>query len=376
MTIARVLVAAALLWGGATAVRSAESVEEQRERLRRVQTELERKRREKEQSDRRAREYRQEADRIGRELEGARRALENTESQLLETERKRAATEERMRASRRSLGAWEDKLSALLAAHYQRRTVGAEGAFPLWAYEAAVLTERVTGLNFAVENHAEVVAIRDQLFAIEEELRNLRTAKTRDERRIGNARDQMRKLAQTEEGRRALLSRQIEDLHASAARFERMIQDLLEKERRARTVVKPRGAPAAADRWRGRVGWPVPGPVVEKFGRTHHPELDTYVISNGVRLRPAAGSAVTAVRDGEVLFAGPFMNYGLMALVSHVDGLHTICANLGDLAVTAGQKVVEGQTIGRAGRDDQGRPVVYFEMRVDGDPVDPERWVK
>lgn len=375
MTRARVLLAALWLWGPAAA-RSAETVEEQRERLRRVQSELDRKHREKEQADRRAREYRQEADRIGRELEGARRALENTDSQLVETERNRAATEERMRTSRRSLGAWEDKLSAVLATHYRRRTVGAEGTFPLWSYEAAVLNDRVTGLNFAVENHADVVAIRDQLLSIEEELRNLRTSKTRDERRIGNARDQMRLLARTEEGRRALLARQIDDLNASAARFERMIQDLLEKERRARSTVKPRGTAAAADRWRGRVGWPVTGAVVEKFGRTHHPELDTYVISNGVRLRPAAGSPVTAVRDGEVLFAGPFMNYGLMALVSHVDGLHTICANLGDLTVSAGQKVMEGQTIGRAGRDDQGRPVVYFEMRVDGDPVDPERWVK
>jgi len=375
LTSARVLLAALWLWGPTTA-RSAETVDDQRERLRRVQSELDRKRREKEQADRRAREYRQEADRIGRELEGARRALENTESQLLETERKRAATEDRMRTSRRSLGAWEDKLAALLATHYRRRTVGAEGAFPQWSYEAAVLSDRVTGLNFAVENHADVVAIRDQLLSIEEELRNLRTSKTRDERRIGTARDQMRLLARTEEGRRALLARQIDDLNASAARFERLIQDLLEKERRARSTVKPRGTAAAAERWRGRVGWPVSGTVVEKFGRTHHPELDTYVISNGVRLRPAAGSAVTAVREGEVLFAGSFMNYGLMALVSHVDGLHTICANLGDLAVAAGQKVAEGQTIGRAGRDDQGRPVVYFEMRVDGDPVDPERWVK
>lgn len=375
MTRRRTGVLAALLVVAAGSAVAVESVEAQRERLRRVQAELERKRREKDQADHRARELRQEADRIGRELDGARRALESTESQLLETERKRTATEERMRLSRRSLGTWEDKLAALLTAHYRQRAVGAEGAFSQQAYESALLSDRVTGLTFAVENHAGVVAIRDQLVAIEEELRNLRTTKARDERRIGNARDQMRDLARTEEGRRALLARQIEDLHASAQRFERLIQDLLEKERRAHTTTRPKSA-AAADRWRGRVGWPVAGPVVERFGRTHHPELDTYVISNGVRLRPAAASAVTAVQPGEVLFAGPFMNYGLMALVSHTDGLHTIYANLGELTVAAGQKVAERQPVGRAGRDDAGRPAVYFEMRVDGDPVDPERWVR
>lgn len=364
---------ALLVWTGPG--RAAETIEQQRDRLRRVQSELDRKRREKDRADRRARELREEADRIGRELDGARRALESTEGQLLETERKRAATEERMRASRRSLGTWEDKLSGLLAAHYRARAVGAEGLFPMWVYEAAVLSDRVTGLTFAVENHAGVVAIRDQLLGIEEELRNLRVTKTRDERRIESARDQMRSLARTEEGRRALLARQIDDLHASARRFEGMIRDLLEKERRERATPRTRSA-VAADRWRGRVGWPVAGPVVESFGRTHHPELDTFVISNGVRLRPSAASPVVAVQPGEVLFAGPFMNYGLMALVSHADGLHTIYANLGELTVGAGQKVTEGQAVGRAGRDDRGRPVVYFEMRVDGDPVDPERWVR
>lgn len=364
---------------GALAV---ESVDQQRERLKRVQAELEQKKKEKERSDRRARELRSEVDRISEELDGARRTMAETERRLADAERKRSAAEERLWNSRRTLGTWEEKLAAVLADQYRSRVVAVEGGFVERTYAAALLSEQVTGLSFAVENHAGVVALRDQLMEIEEDLRNLQSAKVRDERRIENARDRMTRLARTEEGRQAVLKRQMEDLHASARRFERMIQDLIEKERAARArrpKTKPSPAPSpslAANRWRGRVGWPVDGPVVEKFGRTHHPELDTFVISNGVRLRPSASATVNAVAAGDVLFAGPFMNYGLMTLVSHTDGLHTIYAGLGNLLVEAGQSVSLGEALGRPGRDDQGRPQVYFEMRVDGEPVDPERWVK
>jgi septal ring factor EnvC (AmiA/AmiB activator) len=56
--------------------------------------------------------------------------------------------------------------------------------------------------------------------------------------------------------------------------------------------------------------------------------------------------------------------------------LHTIYAHLGGLRVTRGQAILAGETVGDSGRDEQDRPLVYFELRVDGEPVNPERWMQ
>ncbi|MBL0057956.1 MAG: peptidoglycan DD-metalloendopeptidase family protein [Elusimicrobia bacterium] len=372
-----------LLTGAALVRPETDAVEGQRESLKKIQTELDDKRREKERADRRAREIRQEVNRISDELEGARQALQITDRRLTEAEKTRAQAESRLLASRQSLDQWEDRLNAALRDFYSRWSVAAEGSFALLGYEEAFLSERVTGLSFALENHRSVELLRDDLAEAENDLRRLKENKEREERRMESARERMRDLQQTTEGRQALLARQITQLNASARRFEKLIEGLIEKERlaRVRAAKKPvvQGPSsvslAAAQKWRGKIPWPIAGAVVEKFGRTKNSELDALTISNGIKIRPAAGVSVQAVAGGEVLFAGPFMNYGLMALVSHPDHLHTIYAQLGSLKVVRGQQLLGGEPVGEPGRDDQGRPLVYFELRVDGEPVDPDVWL-
>jgi murein hydrolase activator len=116
--------------------------------------------------------------------------------------------------------------------------------------------------------------------------------------------------------------------------------------------------------------------VVERFGRSKHPELDTFVFSNGVRLQPAAAAPVRSVEKGEVLYAGQFMSYGLMALVQHPGNLHSVYAHLGQIHVARGQKISVGEAVGSPGQDDAGRPSVYFELRVGGVAVDPLVWLQ
>jgi septal ring factor EnvC (AmiA/AmiB activator) len=372
------------LAAGPVVVRPAmDAVEDQRETLKKIHNEIEDKRREKERADRRAGEIRQEVNRLSDELEGARQALQVTDRRLTEAEKTRAQAESRLLASRQSLDQWEERLNAALRDYYSRWSVSAEGSFTLLGYEEALLSERVTGLSFALENHRSVELLRDDLAEAEEDLRRLKENKEREERRMESARERMRDLQQTTEGRQALLGRQIHELNASARRFEKLIEGLIEKEREARVRAAKRPAArgpssvslAVAQKWRGNIPWPIAGAVVEKFGRTRNSELDALTISNGIKIRPTAGVSVQAVAGGEVLFAGPFMNYGLMALVSHPDHLHTIYAHLGGLKVTRGQQLVGGESVGEPGRDDQNRPLVYFELRVDGEPVDPEAWL-
>jgi septal ring factor EnvC (AmiA/AmiB activator) len=380
----RLRLAAVLLFAPAALGAGPGVAEAPRKSLEKIHGEIDQKRREKEAAALRARELRAEVERISQELEGARQSLASTESRLGAAEKKREAAETRLGASRESLDRWEERLAVALTRFYTDWIIAAEGSFQPLIYQEALLSERVTGLSFAQENHQGVQALRDDLAEAENALRGLKRDKEREEQRIEKARAQLRGLQRTAEGRQAVLDRQIRDLNASAKKFEKMVQELIAKEREAQAraarekKVSPAAGPSreAEARWRGKLPWPVTGSVVEKFGRIRHPELDTYVISNGVKVRPGAGAAVRAVDGGEALFAGPFMNYGLMALVSHPGGAHTIYAHLGELNAARGQKLAAGDVVGTPGRDEQGRPVVYFELRIEGQPVDPEQWLR
>ena len=360
-----------------------DSVKAKQDSLNRIKTEIDVKKKEKQKATRRAQELSDEVDRISNELQSARKALSVTNSRLVKAEKKRAEAESRLGASQQDLGEWRERLSTAIQGYYMRWRLSPEGSIPSLVYEQALLADRSNSLSFALENHRDVQSLRDDLAAAEEDLKQVLLDKRHEEQRTEQARNKMKELQKTAEGRRLVLDRQLKELNASAKKFEKKIADLILKERqaqaRAAKKAKASTAPAVArgagQKWRGQIPWPIAGPVVEKYGRTMNAEMGAPTISNGVSLRPTAGVPVKAVLGGEVLFAGPFMNYGLMALVSHPDHVHTIYAQLGGLHVTRGQHILAGETVGDPGRDERDRPLVYFELRVDGEPVNPEAWL-
>lgn len=127
--------------------------------------------------------------------------------------------------------------------------------------------------------------------------------------------------------------------------------------------------------FRGSLPWPAAGRVVAGFGRRRHPRFDTYTVQNGVELDTPAGAAVTAVHEGTVAFAERFRGYGLMAIVDHGGGSHTLYAHLAELSVRVGDRVVAGTVLGNAGEREEGGRGLYFELRRNGQPEDPQTWL-
>lgn len=387
----RALLAPALLLALGTPVHSVkmEQIKSKKSDLQEIEREISQKKSEKVAAARKQKELAAEVDRISRELAQSRRALEDVELRVREAERKRKSTEERLWASRLEIGQWNEVLSRELRGFYERRAVMQAAAEVELAYRRAMLRDKADGVSFARKHHEQVEGIRDELLELEVELQKLRLNKEREEKRVQAARGQMRQLYETAQGRQAILAKEIRDLQSSAQQLGRLIQDLVrrraeEEKARAAAAAKAGGTAAPApkakqvvsNRQRGRLPWPVEGRVVERFGRARHPELDTFVFSNGIRLQPAASAPVRAVEKGEVLYTGEFMSYGLMVLVQHPGNLHSVYANLGQMHVTRGQKVSVGEAVGAPGQDDAGRPAVYFELRVGGVAVDPLVWLQ
>lgn len=127
------------------------------------------------------------------------------------------------------------------------------------------------------------------------------------------------------------------------------------------------GSRVAASRF-GR--WPVSGTISSGFGlRNGRPH-------EGIDIPAAHGSEVRAVASGLVAYADWAGTYGLLIKIDHGNGLETRYAHLSRLQVQPGERVSAGQVIGRVGSTGRSTaPHLHFEVRVNGEAVDPIPWL-
>jgi septal ring factor EnvC (AmiA/AmiB activator) len=85
---------------------------------------------------------------------------------------------------------------------------------------------------------------------------------------------------------------------------------------------------------------------------------------------------VAAVHEGTVAFADLFTGYGTLVIVEHGGGAFSLYGYLDKAQVARGQRVEAGTAVGVSGRNPSGNPALYFELRIDGRPVDPLQWLQ
>ncbi|HRQ82935.1 MAG TPA: peptidoglycan DD-metalloendopeptidase family protein, partial [Azospirillaceae bacterium] len=141
-----------------------------------------------------------------------------------------------------------------------------------------------------------------------------------------------------------------------------------EAERQARRSAE---SPAAALGSSG-LRRPASGRVTARFGQTDRSGAE----SRGLSIAGRAGAPVVSPASGSIMYAGPFRNFGLILIVEHGNGYHSLLAGLGRIDVSVGRHVVAGEPLGALpgpGEADGDVRELYFELRSNGRPVDPER---
>jgi hypothetical protein len=127
-----------------------------------------------------------------------------------------------------------------------------------------------------------------------------------------------------------------------------------------------------------RRGWVVPvvGRVTSGFGWRIHPITHQRKLHEGVDIAAPLGSAVYAMADGVVLYAGPARGYGNEVVLSHPGGVTTVYGHMSRIVVTSGA-VRAGDVIALVGSEgDSTGPHLHAEVRVDDQPVDPLGWLR
>ncbi|MDQ6800297.1 MAG: peptidoglycan DD-metalloendopeptidase family protein [Acidobacteriota bacterium] len=127
----------------------------------------------------------------------------------------------------------------------------------------------------------------------------------------------------------------------------------------------------------GALGWPVEGKVVETFGKQVDPKFSTITFNNGLKIAAPAGADVHAVFPGTVLFSQWFKGYGNLMILDHGNRVFSLYGNLKAPAAAVGDHVTAGQTIAGVGEAEEARDgYLYFEIRQDNKPEDPQKWLR
>lgn len=124
--------------------------------------------------------------------------------------------------------------------------------------------------------------------------------------------------------------------------------------------------PAAAVVPGTRMIWPVRGTVLSDFAKN----------GKGLDIGAAAGSVVVSAGAGEVIFVGSGVKgYGQLVIVRHTPTLVTAYGHNSKIVVQTGDKVKAGQKIAESGNTEAERPMLRFEVRDRGQPVDPMKFL-
>ena len=113
------------------------------------------------------------------------------------------------------------------------------------------------------------------------------------------------------------------------------------------------------------------------FGMRMDPFVKGPAIHTGIDMRGDTGDPVRATATGTVVTAGVNGGYGKMVEIDHGNGLSTRYGHLSAIDVTVGQSVRIGHIIGKIGSTGRSTgPHLHYETRVDGDAVDPQKYLR
>lgn len=226
---------------------------------------------------------------------------------------------------------------------------------------------RARELAMAVAGMAEKRQDLEKLMVEKSDLKRQTDAQSRRaERRIrklvGEARDLRDLMARLEANRRRQAAEQKnkKDADGGSSNMGGTLTEL--------PILKSGGKIAES---RGKLPFPAIGRLIGRYGQM----TDAGLTRKGITIETRPGAQVVAPYGGQVMFAGAFKGYGQLLIISHGGGYHTLLAGLSRIDTVIGQQILSGEPAGVMGGSDDDAPILYVELRRNGQPINPLPWL-
>jgi septal ring factor EnvC (AmiA/AmiB activator) len=193
------------------------------------------------------------------------------------------------------------------------------------------------------------------------------------------ATEKLAEIADTRKQRAELVNKINADIRSKDAQIERLQAQASELTNLVEALAKvlPKMPDIDAEPFAGQaasLSWPADGSVLKSFGDSR---ADGRLKWQGVLLGAPAGAVVRSVYHGRVVFSDWLDGMGLLTIIDHGAGYMSLYGHNQDLLKEVGEWVDPGEAIAHVG--DSGGQVaagLYFEIRKDGKPVNPKRWIR
>lgn len=365
------LVAAAVLAAPTREQASAE-LQEVRGRIDRLKNELAQEGRKRSRAEKELAEVEQSEQKARRELAEVRRQLANTrkrqqelkqqaEQQRAEIEEQRSALSNQLRVA--YINGDEEWLRVALN---QQDAAGLGRRMTYYGYFSRQRSEAIELLREAL---AELELIQNEIAEKAEQLADLEV----------DAADKLEAIAETRADRAALVSKIRSNINTKDAERNKLqaqaadLKDLVASLAKVMPKMPDLNAPPFAGKT-SSLAWPANGPVLKSYGQSR---AGGRLKWNGVLLGAPAGSEVRAVYNGRVIFSDWLDGMGLLTIIEHGQGYLSLYGHNQDLLKQVGDIVAPGDVIAHVG-DSGGQAAagLYFEIRKNGEPVNPRNWIK
>lgn len=329
----------------------------------------------------------------GRELSKAEQELARAEKAEQKVRRELSALQGRLRDTRKRMSELEASIAkqetelarqqAMLDQQLRAAWISGQEEWlklVLSQKDPAALGRRLTWYRYLTQERGEVIAgVREQLDGL---ARDSAVLDEEAERLAALEADQSEVLDELGATRRerkeqvAAINANIETRDEEIARLKQQESELADLVAElARTLpTMPALDAGPFSKQKGRLGWPVAGSLRNKFGQSR---ADGRMKWNGVLVAAPAGEEVHAVYHGRVVFADWLTGMGLLLILEHGEGYLSLYGHNQDLIRDVGEWVEPGEIIAHVGDSGgQASAGLYFELRHNGEPVNPAPWMR
>lgn len=315
---------------------------------------------------------------IEKEIAALSRTQRQTHTELKAQQQAQRQLEDEARVLRHKLAEQRDSLSRQIRAGF---SAGRQQALKLLLNQSDPGVAGRTLTYYGYFTRAQSEAVKQTRRNIEQ-LDNAETRLRQSRERLENLYAEQQRQSETLQRRRNERKIVLSKLNDEIASKEQRLNSLLEDEKALSELLrdlKLKQDPTPRDyndltKLKGTLKWPTKGRIQNRYGQ---PRGQGRLKWQGITISGAEGQEVRSIAPGRVIFADWIRGYGLMLIVNHGNGYISLYGHNQSLFKDVGEQVAANEVVAAlgnsGGNNDAG---LYFEMRHNGKPINPETWCR